>query len=62
MSDNANILQEITNCTEALVRLRDVIQFRQRLTEEQRTLEYQVCASIASLRMHYEKIADSSDA
>lgn len=61
MRDNAKILEEITNSISALARLRDVIQFRKRLTEEQRTLEYQVCASIASLRMHHEKIADESD-
>jgi hypothetical protein len=59
MSDDFDILQEITESVQALTKLRDAI--GKRRGDEARDRTYQVHATICELRAWYEKIADASD-
>ena len=58
MSDDSEILLAITESVQSLTKLRDAIGRRRGASEEHRTHEFEVTASIAVLREWYIALAD----
>ena len=58
MSDNTKILNAITESVQSLTKLRDAIGKRRGVSDEHRIKEFEVTASIATLRQWYEALAD----